>query len=126
MEIDLPEILAEVTTLCDAYETALVGNDVSVLDALFWVSPRTLRFGATENLYGYAAIQAFRASRPLAGLARAVRRREITTFGRDLAMAHVEFQRAGDFRIGRQSQTWVRMAEGWRIVAAHVSLLEPH
>jgi len=94
-----------------------------VLDELFWNSPHTLRYGAGENLYGYEQIAAFRAARPSQGLQREVLRTAITTYGRDFATANIEFRRAGSERIGRQSQTWVRMPEGWRVVAAHVSLL---
>lgn len=124
MDINLPDVLAEVTRQCERYEQALVSNDVQVLDELFWNSPRTLRYGATENLYGYAAIQAFRASRPSKGLARAVLRNEITTYGRDFATCNLEFQRNGSSQTGRQSQTWMRTPAGWRVVAAHVSLLD--
>lgn len=122
-EVNLPDVLAEVTLACDRYEHALVTNDVAVLDELFWDSPHTLRYGATENLYGYAAIQAFRAGRPSQGLERAVLRREITTYGTDFATCNLEFRRAASTRSGRQSQTWMRTAQGWRVVAAHVSLL---
>ncbi len=125
MDINLPDVLAEVTAVCARYETALVTNDVAVLDALFWVSPHTLRYGATENLYGHDAIRAFRASRSATGLARRVLRTVITTYGRDFATANLEFQREGSDRTGRQSQTWLRTPEGWRVVAAHVSLLPP-
>ena len=123
MMINLPEVLAEVTAVFERYEAALVGNDVAVLDELFWNSPHTLRYGATENLYGFDEIRAFRAGRPSAGLARTLGRTAITTFGRDFATANTEFHRAGSDRIGRQSQTWVRTPEGWRVVAAHVSLM---
>jgi hypothetical protein len=123
MQINLPEVLNEVTAAFARYEAALVGNDVAVLDELFWNSPHTLRYGATENLYGYAEIQAFRAGRPAQGLEREVLRTVITTYGRDFATANIEFQRKGSAKTGRQSQTWVRMPEGWRVVAAHVSLL---
>ena len=123
MEIDIPSVVAEVQDAFRRYEAALVGNDVEVLDALFWNDPRVLRYGATENLYGYAEIQAFRAGRSPAGLARTLGRTVITTFGTDFATANTEFHRAGSGGIGRQSQTWVRRPEGWRIVAAHVSLL---
>lgn len=125
MDINLPDVLAEVESVCERYEQALVGNDVAVLDELFWHSPHTLRYGATENLYGYDAIQAFRAARPAQGLARTVLKQVITTYGRDFATANVEFQRVGSPRTGRQSQTWLRTPEGWRVVAAHVSLLTP-
>ncbi len=124
MDINLPDVLAEVTRQCERYEQALVSNDVQVLDELFWNSPHTLRYGATENLYGYAAIQAFRASRPSKGLQRAVLRNEITTYGRDFATCNLEFQRNGSSQTGRQSQTWMRTPAGWRVVAAHVSLLD--
>jgi hypothetical protein len=123
MDINIPEVLAEVTLQCDRYERALVTNDVAVLDELFWNSPHTLRYGATENLYGYAAICEFRAGRPAQGLERAVLKNVITTYGRDFATANVEFQRVGASKTGRQSQTWMRTPEGWRVVAAHVSLL---
>jgi len=100
-----------------------VNNEVEVLDALFLNSPHTLRYGATENLYGYEAIRAFRAGRPSQGLARERMNIVISTYGRDFATANTEFQRVGSERTGRQSQTWVRTAEGWRVVAAHVSLM---
>ncbi|HSX93141.1 MAG TPA: oxalurate catabolism protein HpxZ [Hydrogenophaga sp.] len=122
-DINRPEVLAEVNAAFDAYEKALVGNDVAVLDELFWNSPLTLRYGAGENLYGYQAIQAFRQARPSAGLARTVTARQVTSFGRDMAVANIEFRREGSDRVGRQSQTWVRMPEGWRVVSAHVSLM---
>jgi hypothetical protein len=122
--IDLPEVLAEVEAVFERYERALVGNDVAVLDELFWDDARTLRFGAGENLWGYAEIAAFRAGRPAAGLARRITRRAITTFGRDLAVASITFERdAQPGRVGRQQQTWVRTAQGWRVVAAHVSTM---
>lgn len=123
MEINLPDVLAEVTAQFARYEKALVSNDVAVLDELFWKSPLTLRYGTTENLYGYDEIAAFRAARPSRGLAREVRRTVITTYGRDLATTNIEFQRIGSDRLGRQSQTWMRTAEGWRVVSAHVSLM---
>ena len=123
MDINLPEVLAEVQAVFARYEAALVGNDVAVLDELFWDSPHTMRYGAGENLYGYEAIQAFRAGRSPQGLARQVLRTVITTYGRDCATANIEFQREGSARTGRQSQTWLRTPQGWRVVAAHVSLL---
>ncbi len=123
MDIDLPDVLAEVTAACARYETALTGNDVAVLDELFWESPCTLRYGATENLYGYDAIREFRAARPAQGLEREVLRHVVTTYGRDFATSNLEFRRAGGARTGRQSQTWMRTPAGWRVVAAHVSLL---
>jgi hypothetical protein len=122
--INLPDVLAEVEEMFMRYEQALLSNDVASLDALFWDSPHTLRYGATENLYGYAEIAAFRARRPAAGLARQIRIRSITTFSRDFAVANIEFERNGNPRVGRQTQTWVRFAQGWRVVAAHVSWME--
>jgi hypothetical protein len=122
-DINLPDVLAEVTAAFSRYEDALVNNKVEVLDELFWNSPTTTRYGATENLYGYEEIQAFRAGRPSQGLARELTRTAITTYGRDFATAHCEFRREGSARTGRQSQTWMRTPEGWRVVAAHVSLL---
>ena len=123
MDINLPDVVAEVSAVFEQYEQALVNNNVEVLDELFHNSPHTLRYGATENLYGYEAIQAFRAGRPSQGLARERMNIVITTYGRDFATANTEFQRVGSERTGRQSQTWVRTAEGWRVVAAHVSLM---
>lgn len=125
MDINLPDVLAEVTAVFQRYEQALVSNDVVVLDELFWASAHTLRFGATENLYGYDAIRAFRAARPAQGLARDIFNTVITTYGRDFATANTEFRRVGSDRTGRQSQTWLRTPEGWRVVSAHVSLLLP-
>lgn len=125
MIVDDPVTLAEVTAAFERYEAALVANDVAVLDELFWVSPLTLRYGGGENLYGHQAIAAFRSARPSAGLARTVVRRVITTYGTSTATANIEFVRDGSARVGRQSQTWVKMPEGWRVVAAHVSLVDP-
>lgn len=123
MEINAPAVLAEVTAAFARYEDALVHNKVEVLDELFWDSPHTLRYGVTENLYGFDQIQAFRAGRPSAGLMRELTRTVITTYGSDYATANTEFRRSGSEAIGRQSQTWLRTPEGWRVVAAHVSLL---
>jgi Protein of unknown function (DUF3225) len=123
MDINLPDVLAEVVAACERYERALVSNDVAVLDELFWNSALTLRYGATENLYGYDAIREFRAGRPAQGLERSVLRHVITTYGRDLATSNLEFQRVGSPKAGRQSQTWLRLPQGWRVVAAHVSLM---
>jgi hypothetical protein len=123
LAINLPDVLAEVTAQFQRYEKALTGNDVAVLDELFWNSPHTLRYGATENLYGYDAIRAFRAGRPAQGLERTLLKTVITTYGQDMATANVEFQRTGSARPGRQSQTWLRTPGGWRVVSAHVSLL---
>jgi hypothetical protein len=124
MDINTPDVLAEVQAVFERYEDALVNNRVEVLDELFWTSPLTVRYGAAENLYGIEEIRAFRQARPAAGLARALRRTVITTYGRDHATAMTEFVRAGSTKVGRQSQTWVRMPEGWRVVAAHVSVVE--
>jgi hypothetical protein len=121
LDINIPEVVAEVTAVFARYEQAVVGNDVAVLDELFWRSPHTIRYGATELLYGYEEIAKFRAARSPAGLARTVQRTVITTFGRDFATASIHFERGG--RIGRQMQTWARMPEGWRVVAAHVSMM---
>ncbi|VFR17400.1 no significant database hits [plant metagenome] len=121
MEINDPAVLEEVRQQFMRYEAALTGNDVAVLDELFWNAEQTVRYGATEQLYGYAEIQAFRAARPSKGLDRSIVKTQITTFGRDMATAHLEFRREGVEKVGRQTQTWVRMPEGWRVVSAHVS-----
>jgi len=121
IEINRPDVLAEVNAAFDAYELALVTNDVAVLDALFFDSPHTLRYGATENLYGYDAIRAFRAARPGKGLERTVTARVVTTYGDAFAVANIEFRRDSEARVGRKSQTWVKTPEGWRVVSAHVS-----
>lgn len=123
-EINHPQTLAEVTAAFHRYEAALTSNDVEVLDELFWNSPHTLRYGATENLVGYQAIQSFRAARPSKGLARDLQETVITTYGHDYATANTTFTRPGQSRIGRQSHTWLRLPEGWRIVAAHVSWMD--
>jgi hypothetical protein len=125
MEINLPDVVAEVTAQSDRYEKALTSNDVAVLDELFWNSPHTLRYGATENLYGYEEIANFRSGRPSKGLEREVLKQVITTYGSDFATVNLEFRRAGSDRTGRQSQTWMRTPQGWRVVSAHVSLLTP-
>lgn len=125
MEVDLPDVVAEVQAAFDRYEQALITNDVAVLDEIFRVDPRTIRYGAGENLYGYDEIAAFRAARPSAGLERTLSKTVITTYGRDFAVASTLFSRpSSGARIGRQMQTWVRFPEGWRVVAAHVSLME--
>lgn len=122
LAIDLPDVIAEVRGAFERYEQALVTNDVAVLDELFWNDPRTLRYGVTESLYGYHEIASFRAGRSPAGLARTLTRVVISTYGRDFGTANMEFERNGGAVRGRQSHTWVRMPEGWRIVAAHVSM----
>jgi Protein of unknown function (DUF3225) len=125
MEIDLPEVVAEVKAAFERYETALVSNDVATLDALFLDDPRTIRYGGAENLHGYAEIRAFRAARSPAGLARTLSKTVIGTYGRDYAVASTLFHRPTmPGKVGRQMQTWVRFREGWRIVAAHVSVIE--
>ena len=123
LEINRPEVLAELKRVFARYEDALVNNRVDVLDELFWDSPLTVRYGTDENLVGMGAIRAFRVARPAAGLARRLEKTVITTFGSGLATAMTEFRRDGDARIGRQSQTWVRFADGWKVVAAHISML---
>jgi Protein of unknown function (DUF3225) len=125
MEVDLPDVLAEVTAQFKRYETALVSNDVAVLDELFRADPRTLRYGIGENLYGYDAIMAFRAGRSPVGLMRKTAETVISSYGRDTAVASTLFYRdAVPGKVGRQMQTWVRFAEGWKIVAAHVSIID--
>jgi hypothetical protein len=123
MEINLPDVVAEVKKAFDRYEQALVNNDVAVLDELFWNSPYTIRYGATENLYGYEAIARFRSSRPGVDLQRDLSNTVITTYGRDFATVNTEFRRRSSGKTGRQSQTWIRTPAGWRVTSAHVSLL---
>jgi Protein of unknown function (DUF3225) len=125
MQVDLPEIVAEVSEQFARYEKALVSNDVAVLDELFRADPRTLRYGIGENLYGYDAIMAFRAARSPVGLMRRTAKTIITTYGRDCAVASTLFYRdSSPGKVGRQMQTWARFAEGWKIVAAHVSVID--
>jgi hypothetical protein len=125
MQIDIPEILAEVSAQFERYERALTANDVATLTELFADDDRTIRYGAAEILYGAKEIHAFRAGRTPVGLARTLSRTVITTYGRDLAVASTLFHRPSEpGRIGRQMQTWVRLPAGWRIVAAHVSTME--
>lgn len=123
MDIDIPEVKAEVEAAFAEYERALVENDVPALDRLFWNHAKVVRYGGGENLYGAAEIAAFRAARPSQGLARTLERTQITTFGRDCAVASTLFRRAPG-KVGRQQQTWVRMPEGWRVVAAQVSVID--
>lgn len=122
-KLDIPEVVAELTAAFEAYERALIGNDIAALNALFWDDPRTLRFGTTapERLYGHAAIAAFRRARGPVDQRRVLRNVRITTFGRDVGIANAEFLPHGSTRVGRQSQTWLRTEQGWRIVCAHVS-----
>ena len=125
MDIDLPDVLTEVTAEFDRYEKALVSNDVAVLDQIFRIDPRTIRYGGGENLYGYDEIAAFRAARSPVGLARTISKTVITTYGRDVAVASTLFHRTTmPGKVGRQMQTWVRFPHGWRVVAAHVSVIE--
>jgi ketosteroid isomerase-like protein len=125
MEIDLPEIVAEVKAAFERYERAVVSNDVETLDRLFRDDARTIRYGATENLYGYDEIKKFRAARSPVGLARTLSRTVITTYGRDYAVASTLFRRAtAPGKIGRQTQTWVRCPDGWRVVVGHVSVID--
>ena len=125
VQVDLPDVLAEVSAQFARYEKALVSNDVAVLDELFRDDPRTLRYGGGENLYGYEEIMAFRAARPSVGLMRRLDRTVITTYGRDMAVASTLFYRDNALgKVGRQMQTWVRFPEGWKIVAAHVSVID--
>jgi hypothetical protein len=125
MQIDLPDVLTEVSEQFARYEKALVANDVAVLDQLFHADARTLRYGIGENLYGYDAITAFRAARSPVGLMRRTAKTIITAYGRDTAVASTLFYRdSAPGRVGRQMQTWVRFAEGWKIVAAHVSIID--
>ncbi len=121
--IDRPAIVNEVSAAFYRYEQALISNDVAVLDELFWADPRTVRFGASENLYGIDEIRAFRNARSLQGLERLLQNTTITTYGDDMAVASTEFTREGSEKIGRQMQTWVKFPYGWRIVAAHVSVM---
>ncbi len=123
MEINRPEVLAEVQAAFARYEDALVNNKVEILDELFWDSGSTIRYGIGENLYGIEQIRAFRNARPAAGLARTLSNTVITTYGSDFATAMTEFQRGDPQKVGRQSQTWARTPAGWRVVAAHVSVI---
>lgn len=120
--INDPRVLAEVKRVFDRYETALNENDVETLDELFWDAEETVRYGIREELYGYAAIAAFRAGRPAVDLRRRLTRLVITTYGHDFATASCEYERLETGKRGRQMQTWMRTPQGWRVVAAHVSL----
>jgi hypothetical protein len=123
MQINIPEVVAEITALYQGYEIALMANDVAALNAFFWKSPLTQRFGVGENLYGYEAIANYRRGNSAGSPRRTLTNTVITTYGRDCATSNTEFQRIGSPQTGRQSQTWLRFPEGWRIVSAHVSLL---
>lgn len=122
-EINMPEIVAEMKAVFARYEDALVNNRIEVLDELFWDSPATVRYGIAEDLYGIEEIRAYRSGRPATSLARSLQRTVITTYGRDMATAMTEFHRPGNPKIGRQSQTWIRFPQGWRVVTAHVSFI---
>jgi len=132
LSVNLTRAQEELQQAFDLYEDALIHNKVDMLDALFWNSPHTLRYGAKENLNGYDEIKAFRAARPSAGLNRDILDRHIVTFGLGMGVANITFRRAGEARVGRQSQTWVKsgdgtdaaLAHGWRVVSAHVSWMD--
>ena len=124
VQVNSDYALAELNAAFDRYEDALIHNKVDVLDELFWDNKLTLRFGAKENLFGTDQIKAFRASRPSVGLSREVVARHIVTFGAAMGVANITFKRSGEPRIGRQSQTWVKFAQGWRVVSAHVSWMD--
>ncbi|UHC17715.1 oxalurate catabolism protein HpxZ [Methylobacterium currus] len=125
MDIDQPDVKAEVEAAFARYETALITNDVPTLEALFWDDARTIRYGIGENLYGMDAIRAFRRARSPVGVERSIGQTVITTFGRDFATASTLFWREGNpGKVGRQMQSWARLPEGWRVVAAHVSLID--
>ena len=124
-EIDLPEVLAEVTAAFDRYEKALTTNDVAVLDDTFRGDPRTIRYGGTEILYGHEEIASFRAARSPVGLARTISKTVITSYGRDFAVASTLFHRTTmPGKVGRQMQSWVKFPNGWHVVAAHVSVID--
>ncbi len=123
LQVNIPDVLAELTAAFERYERALIGNDIATLNDLFWDSPQTLRYGARENerLYGHAEIAAFRIQRGPIDQRRTLCNQRITTFGRDFGVANVEFVPKGSDTLGRQSQTWMRTDKGWKIVSAHVS-----
>jgi hypothetical protein len=124
VQLNLPEVLKEVTAAFERYEKALNDNDVPVLDELFWDAPQVVRYGIREQLYGAAEIRSFRVGRPAIDLRRDITRLTITTFGHDFAVASCEYRRLASQRVGRQMQTWIRTGQGWRVAAAHVSLLD--
>ncbi len=123
LEINIAEVVAEVTAAFRRYERALIANDTETLDSLFWNSPHTVRFGVRENLYGYESIAEFRRSTKSIDLTRTLRNTVITSYGRDFATANTEFQREASAMSGRQSHVWLRTNEGWKIASAHVSLM---
>jgi hypothetical protein len=122
MDINLPDVVQEVEAVFHRYEHALVTNDIPVLNELFWQSPNVIRYGVAEQLYGYDSVMSFRAARDPADLQRELLKLVITTFGRDFATASCEYRRLKTGRTGRQMQTWLRTAQGWRVVAAHISM----
>ncbi len=124
MDLNIPEIVAEVRTAFDRYEQALISNDTDALDALFWDNPLTIRYGLGENLYGIEAIRSFRNARSTVDLSRDLAHTVITTFGRDSGTASTLYRRRASGKTGRQMQTWIRTERGWRVVAAHVSFLD--
>jgi len=119
MEINHPQTLTELTRQFNRYQQAIIDNEIAVLNELFCNNPHTIRYGTGENLYGHAEIAAFRGARDPRSVARVVGKTVVTSYGRDAGTTNVEFTRGS--RNGRQSQAWIRMPEGWRIVAAHVS-----
>lgn len=124
LKINSPQIVAEVEAEYARYEAALANNDVEVLNELFWKSPLTIRYGVGENLYGHDEIAAFRSARTPAGTAKQRSRTVVTTYGTDLGTVNTLFERdTASGKIGRQSQTWLRTPDGWRVVAAHVSII---
>lgn len=125
MDLNIPEVVVEVTAAFNRYEAALITNDVPVLDSLFWNDPRVIRYSLFDNGYGFEAIMKARRARNNVDLRRRLMRTVVTTFGRDFATVNTEFKREDSGREGRQSQTWVRIAEGWKVVSAHVSWLTP-
>ncbi len=123
VSVNIPDVVAELKIAFYRYEKALNDNDVATLNELFWNSPHTVRYGVAEQLYGYGAIMGFRAARSPADLRRELVKVVITTYGRDFGTASCEYRRLESGRRGRQMQTWMRLPEGWRVAAAHVSLL---
>ena len=123
MMINDSGVVAEVKAAFDRYERALGENDIAVLNELFWHSDSTVRYGIAEQLYGYDAIAGFRAARDPVDLKRELTKVVFTCYGEDFATASCEYSRVVSGRRGRQMQTWLRTPEGWKVVAAHVSLL---
>lgn len=123
MEINLPDVVAEVRAVFERYEAALQGNDIPVMEEIFWNNPATTRYGVGENLYGWEAISQFRRSGKLGKFRRRLINTVITTYGRDFATANTEYQREGEDKPGRETKTLMRTPQGWRIVSAHASLL---